>query len=93
MPDDARVGEVMTVTATVYNFLDEAQSVSVTPVADAWYTLSTAPEVLVVPVEDVVSVPVVIQPEDSGTFLLRVDVAGARMGDAVAVEVVVSERP
>lgn len=89
VPDEIRMGEPLTITATIYNFLDEAQSVTIMPVSGPWYTLFVQPDVLVVPADGVISVPLVIRPDERGTFAFQVQAEGARMGDAVAVEVTI----
>ena len=88
VPDEIAVGEALTVTATIYNFLPEAQRVTVAPQPDIWYTLLGAVPVTV-PADGVLTVPLVIRPDARGTFTFEVQAEGARMGDAVAVEVTI----
>ncbi|MFP4394865.1 MAG: MG2 domain-containing protein, partial [Anaerolineales bacterium] len=45
-PTEIAVGEVATATVTVYNYLPEAQTVELTPVAAEWYALREAPPTL-----------------------------------------------
>ena len=89
LPDDIRVGEPLTITATIYNFLPEAQTVSVLPAPDTWYTLISGTETTVMAVDGVASSRIVIRPNERGTFLFRVNAEGAQMGDAVAIEVII----
>jgi len=90
LPDEGvRAGEPLTLTATLYNFLPEAQTVNVTPAADTWYTLLSEASAATLPADGVASVLIVIRPEERGTFLFRVNAAGAQMGDATAIEVTV----
>jgi hypothetical protein len=89
VPDDIQVGDPVTVTATIYNFLDEAQGVTVLPQPDSWYTLLAGADAVVVPADGVASVLLVIRPDERGTFAFQVSVEGARMGDTAAVEVTV----
>lgn len=87
LSDQIRVGEPLTITATIYNFLPEAQAVTVLPSPDAWYTLLSGADAVTVPADGVASAQIVIRPEERGTFLFRVNAEGAQMGDAVAIEV------
>jgi hypothetical protein len=89
LPDEIRMGEPVTITATIYNFLPEAQAVTILPSPDVWYTLLSGAGVVTVPADDVASVQLVIRTDDSGTFLFRVNAEGAQMGDAVGIEVTV----
>jgi len=89
LPAAIRVGEPLTITATLYNYLPESQRVAVQPAPDDWYTLLSAPEALVVAPDGVASVPIVIRPDRSGAFTFRLDATGPQMGDAVAIEVMV----
>lgn len=89
LPDDIRVGEPLTITATIYNFLPEAQNVDVLPSPDVWYTLLSVSGAATVPADGVASAQLVIRPDERGAFLFRVNAEGAAMGDAVVIEVVV----
>jgi len=87
--DEIRVGEPLTITVTIYNFLPEAQNVIVQPSPDAWYSLLSEADTVVLPADGVMSAQIVIRPEERGAFLFRVNAEGAQMGDAVAIEVTV----
>ncbi|MEJ5308734.1 MAG: MG2 domain-containing protein [Anaerolineae bacterium] len=89
LAEEIRVGEPLTITATIYNFLPAAQNVSVLPSPDSWYTLLSAADMVTVPADGVASAQIVIRPEERGTFLFRVNAEGAQMGDAVGIEVTV----
>ncbi|MGC9395491.1 MAG: alpha-2-macroglobulin family protein, partial [Anaerolineae bacterium] len=89
LADEIRVGEPLTITATIYNFLPEAQNVSVLPSPDTWYTLLSGDDMLTLPADGVTSAQIVIRPDERGIFLFRVNAEGAQMGDAVAIEVAV----
>ncbi len=83
------VAQPVTVTLTLYNYLPQAQTVRLTPVPADWYTLLTAPEPVTLAPNAVATATFTLRPERAGTFSLRVDAAGERMSDAVAVEVAV----
>ncbi|MBN2394669.1 MAG: zf-HC2 domain-containing protein [Anaerolineae bacterium] len=87
--DEIRVGEPLTITATIYNFLPEAQNISVLPSPDTWYALLSSAETVMIPADGIVSTQIVIRPDERGTFLFRVNAEGAQMGDAVAIEVMI----
>ncbi len=89
LSDEIRVGEPLTITATIYNFLPDAQNVTVQPSSDAWYTLLSGATTVTVPADGVASAPIVIRPEKRGAFPFRVNAAGAQMGDAAAIEVAI----
>jgi len=89
LAEEIRVGEPLTITATIYNFLPEAQTVSVLPAPDAWYTLLSGAAAVTVPADGVASAQIVIHPKARGTFLFRVNAEGAAMGDAAGIEVVI----
>ncbi len=88
-PDAIRVGEPLTMTATVYNYLSEPQSVTVQPVPDDWYTLLSAPQTLEVAPDGAVSAPIVIRPDKRGMFTFRLDAVSAYTRDAVAIELTI----
>ncbi len=89
LSDEVCAGEPLTITATIYNFLPEAQTVSVLSSPDTWYTLLSEAEAAMLPADGVASTQIVICPEERGPFLFRVDAEGAQMGDAVAIEVMI----
>ena len=89
LADEIHVGEPLTITATIYNFLPEAQNVSVLPSPDTWYTLLSEPDTITVAADGVTNAQIVIRPDERGTFLFRVNAEGAQMGDAVAIVVTV----
>ncbi len=89
VPTEVHVGEPFTITATLYNFLPEAQQIRVSPAPEDWYTLLQGVDRVSVPVNGMVSVPLLLRPDKRGTFLFKVNAAGTQMGDALAVEVTV----
>ncbi len=89
LPDVIRAGAPLTVTATLYNFLPEAQNVQLTPTPADWYTLLAAPEALRIEAQGVTTATLRIRPEQGGTYTLQIHAAGARMSDGIAVPVTV----
>ncbi len=89
LSDEIRVGGPLTITATIYNFLPDAQAVTVLSSPDTWYTLLSEAGVVTVPKDGAASAQIVIRPVERGPFLFRVNAEGAQMGDAVAIEVTV----
>lgn len=89
LPSDIRVGEPLTITATLYNYLPDPQPMTLQPAPGDWYTLLSAPDVLVIAPDGVASAPVVIRPDKRGVFTFRLDAAGAHTGDAAAIEVMI----
>jgi len=89
VPDVIQVGKPLTITATIYNYLPEAQNVTVSAEPGAGYTVLSAADTRVVPPDAVASAPIVVRPEERGVFTLRVKAEGVQMSDALAVEVTV----
>jgi len=93
-PTEIAVGEVATATVTIYNYLPEAQTVALTPVAAEWYTLREAPPPLTLAPGEVRATTFTLRPHRAGAYQLQVQAeatgaSGAPVRDAVAIEVVV----
>lgn len=87
LPDSIRAGEPLTVTATLYNFLPEAQTVRLSPAPGDGYTSLVTPGPIRIDSQGVTTATLVIRPERAGAFQFQVAAAGERMSDAVAVSV------
>jgi hypothetical protein len=86
-------GEAVTVTVTLYNYLDQAQTVHLQPEPAGWYTLESSPRDATLPPGGVASATFTIRAEESGDFALQVIVTGEGMSDAVARGVRVTQSP
>jgi len=91
LPDAIAQGEEISASVTLYNYLEQAQTVQLELVPDDWYEVVSTPEPVTLPGNDVATVPFTIRAEQSGDFALQVVAAGERMSDAVAVDVSVEE--
>ncbi|NBD35028.1 MAG: hypothetical protein GVY30_03395, partial [Chloroflexi bacterium] len=93
-PTEIAAGEVTTATVTLYNYLPEAQTVTLTPVAAEWYALREAPAPLTLAPGEVRSAIFTFRPHRAGAYQLQVQAeatgaSGIPVRDAVAIEVVV----
>jgi hypothetical protein len=93
LPQTVAQGEAVTVTITLYNYLDRAQTVQLSSQAADWYTLESPPQPLTLPPNGVASSTFVIRAEEAGDFVLSVNAEGEEMSDAVTAEVMVVEAP
>ncbi len=93
-PAEIAIGDVTTATVTVYNYLPEAQTVELTPVAAEWYALREAPPPLTLAPGEVRAATFTLRPHRAGAYHLQVQAeatgaSGIPVRDAVAIEVVV----
>jgi uncharacterized protein YfaS (alpha-2-macroglobulin family) len=86
-------GEAITTTVTLHNYLDQAQTIRLSPQPAGWYTLESPPQALTLPPNGVASTTFVIRAGETGDFALQVTAIGEGMSDAVAAEVTVVEAP
>jgi anti-sigma factor RsiW len=93
LPQTVTQSEAVTVTITLYNYLDRAQTIQISPQPAGWYTLEAPPQALTLPPSGVASATFVIRAEEAGDFALQVSAAGEGMSDVVASEVIVVEAP
>ncbi|MBN2002392.1 MAG: zf-HC2 domain-containing protein [Anaerolineae bacterium] len=91
--DTITVGQSVTVTAVVYNYTAEFQTVSLSPLPEDWYSVPASPEPLDIPAKSAQSITFAIRPTQPGEFLLQVDLTGEAVRDAVAVKVIVVGEP
>ena len=90
LPPTITLGEEVAVTATLYNYLEQAQTVRVELAPEEWYTLISAPqETLTLPPNSVATASFAIRAEQVGDFSLQVSGVSERASDAVVKEVVV----
>jgi hypothetical protein len=93
LPATFAQGEAITTTVTLYNYLDQTQTIQLSPQSADWYTLESPPQALTLPPNGVASTTFVIRAEETGDFALQVTAIGEGMSDAVAAEVTVVEAP
>jgi hypothetical protein len=93
LPETVIQGEAVTATVTLYNYLDQAQTIQLAPQPADWYTLESPPQALTLPPNGVVSTTFVIRAEEAGNFALQVIAVGEGMSDAVVAEVMIVEAP
>ncbi|MBN1977455.1 MAG: zf-HC2 domain-containing protein [Anaerolineae bacterium] len=91
LPAAIAQGETVTVTVTLYNYLDRAQTVRLQPEPAEWYALESPPLDVALPPGGVASATFTIRAQEAGDFSLQVIVTGEGMSDAVAREVTVFE--
>ena len=90
LPPVVAQGEEVIVTVTLYNYLEQAQTVQVELAPGEWYTLISAPQkTLTLSPNDVATATFSIRAERAGEFSLQVTGVGEHMADAVARDVVV----
>jgi hypothetical protein len=90
LPATIKQGEEISATVTLYNYLDQDQTVLIELVPDQWYDLVSSPQVrLTLPPNDVATADFVIQPAEAGRFSLQVTAEGERVSDGIAREVTV----
>jgi len=82
-------GEEVTATVTLYNYSPQAQTVRIEPAPADWYSLTSSPQALTLPPNDVATATFSIRAEQSGDFSLQVNAVGERTSDAIAGEVTV----
>jgi len=91
-PPTITQGEEVIVTVTLYNYLEQAQTVRVELAPGEWYTLTSAPqETLTLSPNDVATATFSIRAGRAGDFSLQVVGVGERMSDVVVKEVVVEQ--
>jgi anti-sigma factor RsiW len=93
LPQMVTRGEPITVTVTIYNYLDRAQTIQLSPQPAGWYALESPPPALTLPPSGVASATFVIRAEETGDFALQVSAASEGMSDVVASEMTVVEAP
>jgi hypothetical protein len=91
LPAAITQGETVTVTVTLYNYLDREQTVRLQPEPAEWYTLGSPPLDVTLPPEGIASATFTIRAQEAGNFSLQVGVTGEGMSDAIAREVTVFE--
>ncbi|MEA3339366.1 MAG: alpha-2-macroglobulin family protein, partial [Chloroflexota bacterium] len=93
LPPTIALGEEITATVTLYNYLEQEQTVRVELAPGEWYTLVSAPQkTLTLSPNGVATASFTIRAERAGEFSLQVTGAGERASDAVARGVTVLER-
>jgi anti-sigma factor RsiW len=93
LPQAVTQGEAVTVTVTLYNYLDRAQTIQLSPQPAGWYTLESPPQAPTLTPSGIASTAFVIRAEEAGDFALQVSAAGEGMSDVVVSEVTVVETP
>jgi anti-sigma factor RsiW len=93
LPAAITQGETVTVTVTLYNYLDRAQTVRLQPEPAEWYALESPPLDVTLPPEGIASATFTIRAQEAGDFSLQVVVTGEGMSDAVITGVTVAEAP
>jgi len=89
LPASITQGEEITVTVTLYNYLPQAQTVRIDPIAAEWYRLVSPPPAVTLAPGGVAATHFSIRAERPGDFSLQVNATGASTSDAVAREVTV----
>lgn len=82
-------GEEVAVTVTLYNYLPQTQTIHLELAPADWYSLTSSPQALTLPPNDVATATFSIRAEQSGDFSLQVTAIGESMSDAVVREVTV----
>ena len=89
LPPSAVVGERVTASITVYNYLDSAQSIQLVFTPADWYKVVIPPEPIQVGPNTTASTTFTIQVEQSGQFNLVIQAVSEQMSDAISREIVV----
>jgi hypothetical protein len=90
-PESVRLGETVTATVTVYNYLGREQVVRVAPAAAEWYTVLGGPVELTLAANEAAAVVVTVRAERVGRLPFQVVVESDQASDAVGREIVVGE--
>jgi uncharacterized protein YfaS (alpha-2-macroglobulin family) len=90
LPETVAQGDTITATITIYNYLEQAQTVRIEPVPADWYSLITSPQPLNLLPTGIATAQFAIRAGQTGRFLLQVNAIGERMSDAVGGEVTVT---
>jgi uncharacterized protein YfaS (alpha-2-macroglobulin family) len=91
LPATIKRGEEISATVTLYNYLDQDQTVLIELAPDRWYDLVSSPQVrLALPPNDVATAEFIIRPAEAGRFSLQVTAEGERVSDGIAREVTVA---
>jgi len=91
LPKVITSNEEITAAVTLYNYLEQAQTIHLDPAPDEWYSLASPVETLTIPPNDVAVTRFSIRAERPGDHTLQVTAVGERMSDAIAQDVHVEE--
>jgi hypothetical protein len=90
LPAAVKQGEEISATVTLYNYLEQDQTVLIELAPSEWFDLVSSPQVrLTLPPSDVATADFVIRPAETGQFSLQVTAEGERVSDGIAQEVTV----
>jgi uncharacterized protein YfaS (alpha-2-macroglobulin family) len=89
LPATVAQGETITVTVTLYNYLEQHQTVRIEPLPDDWHTLETPSPTLDLPPNGIATAQFAIRIEQTGHFSLQINIVGDQMSDAISRDITI----